>query len=273
MKPSVRLVDVCGRKVRVAVRDGEGVPLLLCNGIGAGLEALQGFVDALDPTIPVIRFDVPGVGGSELPIAPYSLMSLSYYLGRLLDTLGVDRVDVLGISWGGGVAQQFALQHPRRCRRLVLVSTATGTVMVPAHPRILRRMVTPRRHRDAGYAASVAPVIYGGRMRDEPEVARGILASHRPMGPPVGYALQLLAAAGWTSLPMLPLIRQRTLVLTGDDDPIIPVINGRIMSRLLPHARLHVFHDGHLGLVTLADDLAPRIAAFLRDGAAAETPG
>ena len=266
MKQSTRLVEVCGRKVRVSTREGEGTPLVLCNGIGTGLEALQGFVDALDPSIPVIRFDVPGVGGSQMPLAPYNLVMLAHHLGRLLDTLGADEVDVLGISWGGALAQQFALQYPRRCRRLVLVSTTSGTLMFPADPRVLRHMVTPHRHRDAGYAADVAADIYGGRMRDEPELAQKILGQHVPMGPPAGYLLQLLAAAGWTSLPVLPLIRQPTLVLTGSDDPIIPVVNGRLLSALLPHAELHVFADGHLGLVTLADELAPRIAEFLREG-------
>lgn len=264
MKQSVRVLEVCGRRVRVAVREGEGVPLLLCNGIGASLEALQPFVDALDPSIPVIRFDVPGIGGSELPTAPYNLVMLAHQLGTVLDELGVDRIDVLGISWGGGLAQQFALQNPRRCRRLVLVSTATGALMIPAHPRVLRRMATPRRYRDAAYAASIASTIYGGRVRQEPQLAQRILDRHAPMGPGRGYLLQLLAAAGWTSLPLLPLIRQHTLLLMGDDDPIIPLVNGRIMARLLPHARLHVFHDGHLGLMTQADDLAPRVAHFLR---------
>ncbi len=76
--------------------------------------------------------------------------------------------------------------------------------------------------------------------------------------------LQLLAGVGWSSLPGLPFIRQPTLILAGDDDPIIPLVNARIMQRLIPHARLHVYADGHLGLVTSADDLAPRIAGFLR---------
>jgi len=79
-----------------------------------------------------------------------------------------------------------------------------------------------------------------------------------------GYALQLLAGVGWSSLPALPFIRQPTLILAGDDDPIIPLVNARIMRLLLPHAQLHVYPDGHLGLVTSADELAPRIATFLR---------
>ena len=267
MTESVRDLTVWGRRLRVATRPGVGRPLLLCNGIGAGLALLQPFVDALDPKIPVVRFDVPGVGGSALPRLPYTFASLAALLGHVLDELGIGEVDVLGISWGGGLAQQFAFQNPRRCRRLVLVSTSTGWTMIPAHPRVLSKMVTPQRYRDPDYAVAIAASVYGGRMRDEPELVRDLLHGRSPFGSRRGYALQLAGALGWTSLPFLPLIRQPTLVLVGDDDPVIPTANARIMARLLAHADLHVYPDGHLGLITIADELAPRIAEFLRPSA------
>src|SRR6185312_4361882 len=80
-----------------------------------------------------------------------------------------------------------------------------------------------------------------------------------------GYLYQLAAGAGWSSLPILPLIRQQTLILAGADDPIIPLINARVMNRLLPNARLHVYPDGHLGLLTRANELAPLISRFLSE--------
>jgi poly(3-hydroxyalkanoate) depolymerase len=264
VKDSLRRVTVFGQPVRVAVRTGTGRPLVLCNGIGASLDLLQPFVDALGADIPVVRFDVPGVGGSPAPGFPYRFPGLAWFLGKVLDELGYADVDVLGISWGGGLAQQFAVQHPRRCRRLVLVSTATGSLMVPAHPRVLRRMVTPRRYRDAGYAVSIAADVYGGKLRHDPKLAGPLLHDQSRLGSRRGYLYQLLAGAGWTSLPFLPLIRQPTLILAGDDDPIIPLVNARIMNRLLPDATLHVFHDGHLGLVTCARELGPVVAQFLR---------
>jgi poly(3-hydroxyalkanoate) depolymerase len=261
---SVRDLRIRGRRIRVAVRPGDGPPLVLCNGIGASLDLLQPFADRLDPSIPIVRFDVPGVGGSELPRVPYTFATLACTLGHVLGDLGHDEVDVLGISWGGGLAQQFALQNPRRCRRLVLVSTATGSLMVPAHPRVLSKMATPRRYRDPAYAASIAANLYGGRFRDEPALAKDFLQGHAQPASGRGYALQLLAGLGWTSLPFLPMIRQPTLILAGDDDPLIPIANPRLMNRLLPHSSLHIFPDGHLGLVTHAHDLAPRVADFLR---------
>ena len=75
--------------------------------------------------------------------------------------------------------------------------------------------------------------------------------------------LQLLAGVGWSSLPALPLIRQPTLILAGNDDPIIPLVNARLMRALLPDATLHVYDDGHLGLLTSADELGPLVSRFL----------
>jgi poly(3-hydroxyalkanoate) depolymerase len=263
----VRRVRVLGQDVRVAVRPGAqpGPPLVLCNGIGASLDLLEPFVAELPPDIEVVSFDVPGLGGSSLPRVPYNFALLSVLLGRLLRKLGYDTVDVLGISWGGGLAQQFAFQNPRRCRRLVLVSTATGSLMVPAHPRVLAKLVTPRRYRDPDFAVSIAASVYGGRLRAEPQLAEQVLHGHLRLGSWRGYALQLTAGLGWTSLPFLPMLRQRTLVLAGNDDPIIPLVNARMMSHLLPHSRLHVFDDGHLGLVTRAAELGPMVANFLRE--------
>jgi poly(3-hydroxyalkanoate) depolymerase len=244
---------------------------VLANGIGASLEVLQPLVDHLDPAIEVVRFDVPGVGGSPLPRLPYRLPGLARLLARLLDRLGHQRVDLLGISWGGGLAQQFALSQPDRCRRLVLAATGTGTLMVPGHPRVLARMATPRRYLDPDFAERVAADLYGGTIRADPTRARALLHGHTRVGPRRGYLYQLVAAAGWTSLPVLPWIRQPTLLLAGDDDPVVPLANARIMRRLLPEAELHVYPGGHLGLLTEAAELAPVVDRFLDRGR--ERPG
>src|SRR5580698_6680620 len=231
----MRNLTVGGRSIRVSVREGnqDWPPLLLCNGIGASLELFQPFVDALDPKRPVIRFDMPGIGGSPAPVVPYHLATLPSLLAGLLDQLGYQQADVLGISWGGGLAQQFALSRPDRVRRLVLVATAPGALMVPGNPRVLVRMLTPRRHRDPGYAARIAGELYGGSARKDPIVARDLLHATTRLGPARGYFYQLISTLGWTSLPWLPKLRPPTLIMAGDDDPIIPVINARIMHRLI----------------------------------------
>ncbi len=259
---------VRGRPLRIAVRRAVGpgqrrTPLLLCNGLGARLEVLEPLVDHLPPELEVIRFDVPGVGGSPAPVLPYHYAALASLVGAMVRKLGHDRVDVLGFSWGGGLAQQFAVTHPRQCRRLVLAATGTGAVMVPARPAVLAHMLTPRRHRDPAYARRIAGELYGGTMRAHPERAGQVLHADAHFGSRRGYLYQLLAIAGWTSLHALPLIRQPTLVLAGDDDPLIPTVNARILTRGIPRARLHLYRGGHLALVTEAADLAPVVDAFL----------
>jgi poly(3-hydroxyalkanoate) depolymerase len=258
-----RYVAAGGQRIRVNVRYGSGIPLVLCNGIGASLEVLDPLVEQLDTT--VVRFDVPGTGGSPTSIAPYGFPYLAWVLGRLLSKLEIGVVDVLGLSWGGALAQQFAFQNPRRCRRLVLVATGTGVLMVPAHPRVLAKMATPRRFSDPGYAASIAGELYGGTVRTHGDEVARLFVRQLHAGSKVGYLHQLLAGSVWTSLFALPAVRQQTLIVAGTDDPIIPVVNGHIMNALLPHSRLHLHDGGHIDLVQNATELAPVIEKFLNE--------
>src|ERR1700742_228820 len=258
-----RYVNAGGQRIRVNVRHGSGVPLVLCNGIGASLEVLDPLVEQLSCT--VVRFDVPGTGGSPTSPAPYGFPYLAWVLGRVLSKLGFGVVDVLGLSWGGALAQQFAFQNPRRCRRLVLVATGTGALMVPAHPRILAKMVTPRRFSDPDYAASIAGELYGGSVRAHGDEVARLFVRQLFAGSKLGYVHQLLAGSVWTSLFALPAVRQQTLIVSGTDDPIIPVINARIMDTLLPHARLHLHAGGHIDLVHNAAELAPVVQDFLSE--------
>jgi len=259
-----RYVTAGGQRIRVNVRHGTGVPLVLCNGIGASLEVLDPLVEQLDPELTVVRFDVPGTGGSPTSLAPYGFPYLAWVLGRVLSKLGIGVVDVLGLSWGGALAQQFAFQNPRRCRRLVLVATGTGALMVPAHPRVLAKMLTPRRFSDPDYAASIAGDLYGGTVRAHGEDVARLFVRQLHAGSKIGYLHQLLAGAVWTSLFALPAVRQETLIVAGTDDPIIPVVNAHIMNALLPHSSLYLHSGGHIDLVHNAAELAPVIDTFLR---------
>ena len=259
-----RTITVKGQRLRVAIRKGEGrrTPLLLMNGFGVNLEVLQWFVDALDPALEVMRFDVPGTGGSPAPLIPYRLSHHAWLVTKMLDQVGYRQADVLGVSWGGGLAQQFAFQYPRRCRRLILVSTGTGALMVPGRPWALAQMTTPRRYMDPVYMEENAAALYGGKIRTHPELAHEFARTVRSGGLQ-GYFYQMLGGVGWTSVPWLPLLRQPTLIMHGDDDPLVPLVNAKIMHRLIPHSKLYIFHDGHLGIGTSARELAQVVDQFL----------
>jgi poly(3-hydroxyalkanoate) depolymerase len=262
---AVRVVDVDGLRLRVAVREcaGARTPLLLVNGIGASLESFQPFLDALDPALTVIRFDPPGVGGSPAPARRYRLPALARALGRVVHDMGHPRVDVLGISWGGALAQQFAFTQMHRCRKLVLVATSAGAVMIPASPVVLAKMATPRRFRDPDYLMRIAADLYGGALRRDTDRLRPLVHAFGRPDVGHGYRLQLIAGLGWTSVPFLRLLPQRTLVLAGDDDPIIPQVNGRFLAAMIRRATFHVYPGGHVDLVADPALLTPMIEEFL----------
>jgi poly(3-hydroxyalkanoate) depolymerase len=251
------------QNLMVAIKRGEDdrPPLLLFNGIGANWELAKPFLLALKRTTAII-FDIPGIGGSPLPKRPYRPSNIAKLGARLAADLGYQEVDVAGVSWGGGLAQQFAHQYPKVCRRLVLAATSPGAIMVPGRPEALIRMATPRRYWDKGYMRKVAPELYGGAFRKDPSlIGRHAEATAGATG--LGYVYQLLALMGWTSLPWLRSLRQPTLVLMGSDDPLVPMANGRILARLIPNARLEVIDDGHLFILTQPELTARLIEGFL----------
>jgi poly(3-hydroxyalkanoate) depolymerase len=261
----VRTIVVGRQRLCVATTRGpEGrPPLLLFNGIGANWQVAKPILHALTNTAAII-FDVPGIGGSPLPPLPYRPSTLAKLAADLVTQLGHRQVDVAGVSWGGGVAQQFAHQHGDTCRKLVLAATSPGAIMVPGRPSVIWKLATPRRYVDRNYMRSIAAEVYGGAFRSDPE----LIATHAQAMFGVtrlGYLFQLLAMTGWTSLPWLWSLRQPTLVLMGGDDPLVPPINGRILARLIPNARLQMIDDGHLFMVTRPIETAMAIEAFLCD--------
>jgi poly(3-hydroxyalkanoate) depolymerase len=255
----LRQLKLCGHRIRAAVWPGSArrVPLLLFNGIGANLELLAPLADRL-ADIEMIAFDAPGVGGSGPARHPYRPWQYALLATRLLDELGYRRkVDVLGVSWGGAMAQQFAFQARSRVRRLVLAATSAGVLMVPGRPSALASLAGPRRYLDSGYLERHFEALYGDQSGGSDHAARTSPPSR------TGYLFQLLAGFGWTSVPFLPLIRHETLVLAGSRDRIVPAINARFLAALIPRARLRIVDGGHLFLMSQAAQVMPVIDEFL----------
>jgi poly(3-hydroxyalkanoate) depolymerase len=249
-------------RLRVRV-EGSGEPLLLVMGLGGNVEMWGPLVEAIEGR-QTIAFDAPGTGESDLPRRLLRMSDLARIAARLLDELGDDRVDVLGVSFGGAVAQQLAIQHPERVRRLILAATTCGLGGIPGNPLTLAILLTPLRYYSWRYFELVAPYLYGRAAEDGTLIREQAMARlHRPPSL-VGYYLQMAATAGWTSLPFLRRIRQPTLVMGGSDDRIVPLINARLLSRLIPDARLYVVKGGgHLFLLDRAPESAKAITGFL----------
>jgi len=261
-----RIVTVGRRSVRVSVlgADLEPTPLLLFHGIGAEYALWGRFRATL--TRPTIAFDARSGYLGERP----SMRTYARFVRELLDQLELPAVDVLGLSWGGMVAQQLAHDHPRSVRRLVLASTTPGFLSVPAKPSSMAALLSP--NRDAAHIVEVISRIYGGDFRENPGLAQE-LGLVRPVHART-YRRQLLAILGWTSVPWLRELSQETLILHADDDPVAPFVNARLMRKLMPNAQLVVApRGGHLFVLTRPDEYAAKVNDFLDRGDRASDTG
>jgi acyl dehydratase len=124
------------------------------------------------------------------------------------------------------VAQQLAHQTPHLVGRLVLAATGPGLGGVPGSPAVLWSLATPRRYHQPDYFRRIAGRVYGGMARRDPDaLLHGSVGQFVERPSISGYLGQLYAISGWTSLPWLHRLQQPTLVLAGDDDPIVPLVS------------------------------------------------
>jgi pimeloyl-ACP methyl ester carboxylesterase len=244
---------------------GEGEPLLLYSGIWGEV----GLWERLLPHLPgfrTIAFDPPGIGRSQLPAFPLNMWALARFGTAVLDEFGIGSAHVVGASFGGAVAQQMAFSYPSRVRRLVLASTSFGGFAMPGSPAAFWHFIHPRSYRPERLER-VAGDMFGGRLRTEPELVRS-MHIRRPTDT-VAALYRVAPLFGWTSLPWLWAIGQPTLVVAGDDDPVTPLVNHRVIAMKVPRARLHIVRGGgHLVLLDSAHQVGPVITNFLREGGA-----
>src|SRR5262249_41455030 len=160
-----------------------------------------------------ITVDAPGTGGSQSYRCPRRMSGLARTMERLLDALKYSTVDVLGVSFGGVLAQELAHLAPQRVRRLVLAAPRPRPGGVPGSPRVLLRLATPRRYHQPDHFRRIAGDLYGGAARHDPDaLLHGSLARFARAPSLAGYIAQLYAIAGWTSLPWLHRLQSPTLV-------------------------------------------------------------
>lgn len=254
------MVGVAGRRLRLGqwhVGAQGARPLVLLGGIGMNMELLEPVVRAL-PCRRIISFDMPGIGKSPDPIIPYTMPCIALTLAALLDRLHLDAVDVLGISWGGAVAQQFAFQHRARIGRLALAATAAGAAMVPGNPAIMSHMADPREYTVARTLQRNLASLYNGGGHQ----AVSLNAAMPPS--PVGWACQLAAFSTWSSAPFLPLLALPTLVMHDEEDQLIPPANAQFLHGAIPGSRLEMFKGGgHLFMLADPEAFAATLRGFL----------
>jgi len=243
---------------------GAGPLVLLLHGSGGGFRSFAPQVETLASLgWRAVAWDMPGYGYSA-PIEPYTFKGLAERCMALIEALvpGGGAVTLVGQGMGGMVAQEVTLRRPDRVGRLVLAATATGGLLVPGDLKVLAKMATPRRFKDPNFMRENMGALYGGLARTDPDLLADFARLSRSPSRR-GYLYQQMALAGWVSAPLLPLLRQPTLVLAGSDDPLVPLVNARILARLIPHSTLTVLDDGHLFLFTKARESAESVDRFL----------
>ena len=233
-------------------------------GIGCSADMWAPFIDYF-PSRRLVSFDAPGAGRSSTPLYPVPMSSLAALAAAVLDGRGVERTDVIGFSYGGAIAQQFAYEYPARVRRLVLAATNYGLGSFFGKPAAMAAMATPLRFHSAAYFEWVAADVYGG-VTGRDTAKRSSASGARRRLPPssYGYAMQLLGGVGWSSWAFLPEIPHETLVVCGDDDPLVPIANAHILASRIPRAKLEVVERaGHLLLWDEPERVAPQIGKFV----------
>ena len=249
-----------------AKTDNPKVPLLICNGLGQSIETLMAFADSLEDR-DVVLFDAPGVGRSQVPKLPLPMRRHARIAAALLDAIGVEIVDVMGISWGGALAQQFAWQFSARCRKLVLaVTTAGGLAVIPGNPMLFLEVGLPTRFFSEWSRRKLVPILAGGDARVDPTKFHRVYTQNK-MPPLYGYYCQGVTAGMWNSLLFLHRLKQPTLVISGDKDPLLPPLNQRVLACLIPNSQLQRYDCGHFLHVTRQDQVVKDVRRFLNETA------
>jgi 3-oxoadipate enol-lactonase len=216
--------------------EGEGTPLVLTHGLGNDLTFWEQVVAPLARSHRVLRWDVRGFGRSDKPAGPYDTGQFAADLVGFLDSLDIDRVHLLGLSMGGVIAQRFALDHPKRLRALVLVSTSSevGPKAVANWQKLADR-VEQRGFDDR--SADATPSFSTEFAAAHPELVRALGEQVRG-NDPRSYAAAARAVSDYSWTAELRRVEAPALILQGLADRLTPPGGSVLMSRSLPRARL-----------------------------------
>jgi 3-oxoadipate enol-lactonase len=216
---------------------GSGEPLLLIMGLSYPSYMWHRSRPVLAQTYRTIALDNRGVGQSDVPPGVYSIALMASDAAAVLDAAKVQSAHVFGVSMGGMIAQEFALQYPKRVRSLILGCTAAGGPhAVQAERKVLeilmRQGVTPEEAKEA-----IIPFIYdSGTPHERIDEDMAIRMKWYPTAQ--GYTSQLQAIMGWEAYSRIVQITAPTMVIHGETDMLIPPANGRLISERIPHAKL-----------------------------------
>lgn len=262
---SFSTIGVAGRRLRVGqwhAAPGDAAthphrPLVVFSGIGMNMEMLEPIASRM-PGRRIVSFDMPGIGQSPDPIFPYTMPQMALTLAALLDRLQIETVDLLGISWGGALVQQFGFQHRARTGKLVLAATSAGGTMMPGSPSIIKQMLDPLEYSVEKSLRRNLAMLYNGGGSEQVSLNAATAPS------PLGWSYQLAAFAGWSSAAFLPLLRMPVLIMADAEDQLIPPTNAHFLHNAIPGSELVMSEGGgHLFMLSRPDGFVAKLEGFL----------
>ena len=246
---------------------GSGVPLLLINGLGSDHMEWSFQLPATTPYYRVIVFDNRGIGKTDVPPGPYTTAQMADDAAALLRFLGIARSHILGVSMGGMIAQEVALRHPELVEGLLLGCTAPGKKLSVRSSLEAREAFTPAKGGDPeAELRRMIPFLYSDKwIRERPEEIEGFIRRRLASpAPREGYLAQASAAVTHDASSRLGEIGARTLVITGDQDRLVPWENSLRLADRIPCAKLVVLPGApHRLFAEVADAFNREILDFL----------
>jgi 3-oxoadipate enol-lactonase len=218
--------------------EGQGEPILLIMGLAYPSVMWYRTRPLLASRYRTVALDNRGIGQSDVPQGPYPIALMASDAAAVLDAAGVESAHIFGISMGGMIAQEFALQYPARVRSLILGCTAAGgPTAVRAEPEAIQMLMSRAKMSPEQAAEAAVPFIYDPatpRERIDQD-----LAIRRPWFPsPQGYAAQLQGIFGWEAYSQLGRIVAPTLVIHGESDRLVPPRNANLIAERIPGAKV-----------------------------------
>lgn len=225
---------------------GAGTPLLLLMGLTYPSYMWHRTRPVLATRYRTIALDNRGIGQSDVPPGPYSMALMASDAAAVLDAAGIERAHVYGTSMGGMIAQEFALQYPRRVRSLIVGCTASGGPhAVQAAPEALQALTSGGMSPDEATEA-IIPFLYDPATPRE-RIDEDMVIRKKWYPTPEGFMAQLQAIIAWEAYSRLGQITAPTLVIHGETDRLVPPENGRLIAARIPGAKLVMLpRAGHI---------------------------
>lgn len=246
---------------------GDGEPLILITGFAAGAWIWFRQTESLSKRFRTITFDPPGIGKSEFRERPAQMNLLADDIANLMRELGIERAHILGASFGGFVAQEFALNYPELTRTLTLSCTSFGgpNHVLPAAEVLIALASTEDFNTETRVRRNLLPAFSPEFARDHPEIVDQVIEMR--MANPVderAYRWQITAAMTFNAEGKVPDIAAPTLVMSGDADSVVPPQNSRNLATQIPGAELVIMKGGsHLFFIEQADDFNSSVTDFM----------